>query len=159
MEKVQILKQEKAITLIILAVSIVLLGIIAVTAIYSGNNGIDIANKQNFISEMQMIQAKVNTIYEKRKISSSDKAYYDSIGRDITYLNQTKLNEALGDTNPEGFKYYMPEDLENLELINITQAVLINYDTRQVISYDGIEIDNKKYYKLEDLSDYLGRRY
>lgn len=157
MEKVQILKQEKGITLIVLAVSVIVLAILAVTVVYNGTSGLDTANKQAFISELQMIQAKVNTIYEKRKISASDKSYYDAIGRDISYLNQTKLEEALKDTPREGFKYYMPEDLERLELSNITQAVLINYDTRQVISYEGIEIDGKKYHKLEQLSDYLGR--
>lgn len=157
MKQEQILKQEKGITLIVLAICVIVLGILAVTAIYSGTSGLDTANKQAFISELQMIQAKVNTIYEKRKISDSDKRYYDLIGRDVSYLNQTKLNAALGGTSREGFKYYMPEDLEKLDLSNITQAVLINYDTRQVISYEGLEINGKKYYKLEQLSDYLGR--
>lgn len=157
MEKVQILKQEKGITLIVLAVSVIVLAILAVTVAYNGTSGLDTASKQAFISELQMVQAKVNTIYEKRKISESDKRYYDAIGRDISYLNQTKLNEALGGTPREGFKYYMPEDLERLELSNITQAVLINYDTREVISYEGLEIDGKKYYKLAQISDYLGR--
>lgn len=157
MENGQILKQEQGITLIVLAISVIVLGILAVTAIYNGTSGLDTADKQAFISELQMIQAKVNTIYEKRKISESDKRYYDLIGRDISYLNQTKLNEALGSTPREGFKYYMPEDLERLDLSNITQAVLINYDTRQVISYEGLEINGQKYHKLEQLSDYLGR--
>lgn len=157
MERVQRVKQENGVTLIILVISVVVLGILAVTAIYNGSNGLDTANQQAFISELQMIQAKVNTIYEKRKLSAADKSFYDGIGRNISYLDQTKLEEALGTTPREGFKYYTPEDLEKLDLNNITQAVLINYDTREVISYEGIEIAGKKYHKLEEMSAYLGR--
>ncbi len=154
MEKV---KQESGVTLVILIVSVVVLGILAITAINSGSTGLDTANQQAFISELQMIQAKVNTIYEKRKLSAADKSYYDGIGRNVSGLDQTKLNQALGTTAKEGFKYYTPEDLEKLELNNVTQTVLINYDTREVISYEGIEIADKKYYKLEEMSAYIGR--
>lgn len=92
----------------------------------------------------------------KRKSSKEDKDYYDALGRDINAVDQTKLNVALGGTPKEGFRCFKPNDLKMLDLENINQDVIINYDTREVISLTGIEIDGKMYYKLKDVPNYIG---
>ena len=55
-----------------------------------------------------------------------------------------------------GFRYFNASDLKQISLDNITQEVLINYDTREVVSLNGFEIDGVIYYKLKDIPNYIG---
>lgn len=150
------MKNEKGITLIALMITIIIMIIIAGVVTYSGRESVDSAKKVAFISEMEMIQAKVNTIYEERKTDQLKVEYYDAIGREITSANAEQVSIALGETSAEGFRYFRPSDLEQLDLANINQEVLINYDTREVVSLTGTKIDGVMYYKLKDIPNYIG---
>lgn len=148
------MKKQKGITLITLVITIVLMCIIAGVATYSGLETVASAKVTTFKAELEMIQAKVNVIYEKRKTSDNEKQYYNNLGQDINFINEQTLLQVLGGTSKEGFRYFSKEDLSLLELADIKQDVIINFDTCEVISITGIEIDNVKYYKLKDLPNY-----
>lgn len=148
------MKNEKGITLISLAITIIVMLIIVGAATYSGMETIDRSKRVEFISEMEIIQSKVNNIYEKRKLSQEDKEYYDNLGQDISNVSEEKLKTALGEKSEEGFLYFNSENLKELGLDNINQEIIINYNTREVISLTGITLDGKKYYKLEDIPGY-----
>lgn len=150
------MKNEKGITLISLAITIIVMLIIVGAVTYSGRESIDTSKRVAFISEMEIIQSKVNNIYEKRKLSQEDKQYYDNLGQELSVLEAETLYKILGDSSVDGFKYFSKEDLKNLELENITQGVIINFDTREVISVNGIKIDDTMYYKLKDIPNYTG---
>lgn len=150
------MKNQKGITLITLVITIVILIIITGVVTYNGLESVNISQKTAFISELEMIQAKVNVIYEERKASSEKIEYYNSIGQDISSLEDTRVNEALGQTSKDGFRFFNQEDLKKLDLDNINQEVLINYDTREIVSLNGFEIDGVKYYKLKDIPNYTG---
>lgn len=150
------MKNEKGITLISLVVTIVIMLIIAGVATYSGMESIQSSKKSAFISEMEMIQAKVNSIYEERKNNTEKVEYYNNIGQDISIIDETKLATLFPENNFLGFKYFNSNDLKKLDLYNINHEVLINYDTREVISLNGIEIEGTIYYKLKDIPNYVG---
>lgn len=150
------LQKESGITLITLVVTIIVLIFLAGIATSSGINTIRGANKTAFISELEMIQAKVNSIYEKINSSSDDAQYYNSIGQPLSVVQTDKLSEVFKDTSQDGFKYYGSADLEKLGLDDIKQEVLINFNTREVISLTGFEIDGVTYYKLKDIPNYTG---
>jgi len=150
------LKNQKGITLITLVITIVILIIITGVVTYNGVETVNTSQKTAFISELEMIQAKVNVIYEERKTSTEKVKYYNLIGQDISSVDQIRVNEALGELNKDGFKFFDPNDLKKLDLNNINQEVLINYDTREVVSLNGYKIDGIKYYKLKDIPNYIG---
>ena len=150
------MRDTKGITLIALIITIIILLILAGVITSSGMESINISKKTAFIAELEMIQAKVNVIYEERKTNNENIDYYNSIGQDIYNIDQVHLNEVLGETSKEGFRYFNSSDLKKLDLDNINQEVLINYDTREIISLTGFEIDGVKYYKLKDIPDYIG---
>lgn len=150
------MRDTKGITLISLIITIIVMLIIAGVATYSGIEAINTTKKTAFISEMEMIQAKVNTIYEKRKESTQQLQYYNEIGQDISKVEESKLTTVLGETPKEGFRYFSKKDLKTLELENINQEVIINYDTREVISLTGIKIKDMVYYKLKEIPNYEG---
>lgn len=93
------MKSEKGITLVALMITIIVILIIAGVATYSGMESVDTAKRTAFISEMEMIQAKVNIIYEKRKTNEQDLEYYNNLGQDISKVSENKLNTALGGTS------------------------------------------------------------
>lgn len=153
------MRKNKGVTLVALVVTVVVMAILAGTAVYNGTKAIEKANKQQFISELEIVQAKVNTIYEKMQNNEQEANYYNSIGRIIDSLEQSKLTLAIGKTpsngvayttREDGFQYFEASDLEKIGVSNIKRAILINFNTREVCSYTGIEIEGTTYYKLSD---------
>lgn len=150
------MKNQKGITLITLAITIIVMLIIAGTATIASLDSVRNAKKSSFITELEMIGAKVDIIYQKRKQNEDDKKYYDSLGQDISVLEQSKLETILNGTPKEGYRYFSKEDLKKLDLDDVSQDVIINYDTRDVISVTGIGIDGIVYYRLSDIPGYKG---
>lgn len=150
------MKNQKGITLISLVITIIVMMILASIITVAGLDSIKISKKTTFITELELIQAKVSSIYEKRKLNQSDLEYYNSLGQDISAVDQEKLTIILKDVSKEGYRFFSKENLTKLDLENITQDVLINYDTREVYSYQGIKIDGVTYYRLEDIPNYMG---
>lgn len=150
------MKNNKGVTLVSLVIIIIVMLILITVAVYSGGNSLKSSKRLAFISELEIIQAKVNTIYEKRDLNSEDREYYNNIGKDLSLIDENKLNLVLGETPKDGFRYFVEEDLKKIDIENIKQEVIINFDTRKVISLTGLEIDKKIYYKLEDIPNYNG---
>lgn len=149
---------EKGITLLSLVITIIVLIIITGITISASTDSIKSAKRTAFITELEMIQEKVNTIYEKRKLNEEDITYYNSLGQDISKVGASKLTQILKGTSSDGYLYFSKEDLKKLDLDNISQDVIINFNTRDVISITGIEIDGNTYYKLLDIPNYAGQK-
>lgn len=150
------MKKQQGITLITLVITIAVMSILAGVATYSGIKSINETKRMAFISELEMIQTKVNSIYEKIKLNEEDAEYYNNLGTECLNMENEKIETALGQTSKDGFRYLSTNDLRKIGLDNINQEVLINYETREVVSITGIEIDGVKYYKLKDIPNYLG---
>lgn len=145
---------QKGITLVSLIITIIVLLIIAGITTTAGIESIQTAKRTSMITELEIIQEKVNTIYEKRATNIEDKQYYDALGQDILVVEPSKLTKALQETSQEGYRYFSKEDLKKLDLDNITQDVIINFDTRDVVSIEGIIVDKQRYYRLADIPNY-----
>ncbi len=152
------MKQENGITLVTLVIGIVILLILAGIATTAGLDSIRTAKQTSMITELEMIQEKVNTIYEKRKLNQNDIAYYNSLGQDISVVNSNTISQILGQIPKEGYRYFSAQNLKQLDLDNISQDVIINFGTRDVVSITGIVIDNTTYYRLTDMPDYSGQK-
>lgn len=149
---------QKGITLVSLVITVIVIMILASITTVAGLDSIETSKKTTFVTQLEMVQAKVNTIYEKRKLNRLDIDYYNSLGKDIFVIDELELNNILADVSKEGFRYFSKEDLNTIDLENISQDVLINYDTRAVYSRTGIEIDGNRYYRLEDIPNYVGNK-
>ena len=149
---------QKGITLISLVIIIVVLALITGITISASTDSIKSAKRTAFITELEMIQEKVNTIYEKRKLNEEDIEYYNSLGQDVSKVEASKLLQILKGQSSMGYLYFSKEDLKKLDLDNISQDVIINFSTRDVVSIIGIEIDGNTYYKLLDIPNYAGQK-
>ena len=148
------MKQEKGITLVALVITVLVMSILAGTAISSGRSIIDSNKVMAFIQELKVVQSEVNVIVEKQKQGNTS---YDAIGIEVSRLDTETMTKLVkgplqGKTAEEiiDFKYYRVSDLQQMGIENVNQSVLINLKTREVISVNGIEDAGKMCYKLED---------
>lgn len=114
------MKNEKGITLAILAITIIVMVILAGAVMTYGTNSLNTSKLQNFNYEMQQIQGKVDTIYEKVKMGEDE---YVVLGRDITQsgramntLKKVKEIDYLGITDVKNSEYYTEERTYNVQI-------------------------------------------
>lgn len=150
------MKKENGITLISLVITVLVMLILAGIATTAGLDSIRNTKKTSMITQLEMIQEKVDTIYEKNKLNKENGTYYNSLGQDVSKVSESKLTQLLGDIPKDGYRYFKVEDLEQLDLDNITQEVIINFDTRDVVSLTGILVNENTYYRLKDIPNYEG---
>jgi len=112
------LKNEKGITLTILAVTIIIMVILAGTVMTYGTNSLNASKMKNFSYEMQQIQGKVDTLHEKIKIGNEE---YIILGRDITQsgramntLKKVKEIDYASITDVKNSEYYTEDRSYNL---------------------------------------------
>lgn len=147
------MKKEKGITLISLIVTLIVLLIITNTAIFGGIYIFNVARKSKFMSEIELVQGRVNVIHEENKNNVEN---YTNFGQNIEGLSQEIQNRiivAFQGKNQEGFRYFNNEDLEYIGIEDLKKEFLINLDTREIISVSGVELNGTTYYTLRDLSN------
>lgn len=147
------LKNSKGITLTTLIITVVVLSIIAGTAVYTGIDVYKDSKEEAFVQELQIIQNAVNNEYSKIEYAvNNENSETENGGLSyVGYGEDIKL-ELFGDgTSAKGYKELTPEHLkEQLNLNGITQTVYINFLTKDVRSKTGI---NGKY-SLKDFKNY-----
>ena len=161
------MKSEKGITLIVLITTIVIMVILASVAINTGYYSIESAKLQNFNYELQQVQGKVDTMYEKIKLGNEE---YKTLGSDITISNKavqtlktvknidyTNLSEDDRDkyyydeTNTK-YRYLSENEIRsNMNISSNPGDMIINFETREVISVDGYEYKDEIYYSLDQM--------
>ena len=148
------IKNSKGITLISLVVIIIVLLIIASISVTSGIDSYKDAHAIAFVSKLQIIQQRVNIIYQNNKEDFSTVNTWGQLvdgSIDINSILASIGSETLTD-KPRTFRLFTPTDLESdLGLTNIGLTVLICFETREVISAVGIEYDGRMHYVQDTL--------
>ena len=149
-------KNEKGITLISLAITIVVLLLLTSIATYSGIGVIKSSNLTTFTTEMKIMQTQVNKLYENNKDSMG------TIGKDININSDVKTQadeifteKASGITDQTGYRYFDQETIKNLKIEGVESEFFVNIEKRSVVSYMGLEYEEKTYYTLEQLPNGL----
>ena len=145
------MKSDKGITLTMLVLTVIMLLVIVGTAINVGYTSYKNAELNGYVATMNMIQARVNVLMQK--IENGDTSY-NSAGIDFTALDtetMERINSAVGGVALQGYKYYNQGQLELLGLENITEEVIINLTTGQIISLVPVEYKNEKHYNQYNL--------
>ena len=144
------IKQEKGVTLVILIVMIIILLILASIGVTSWNQTIEYSKFNEFATELQVLQSKVNELNQNKnidigvEITENQKNILDTEEiRNIIFKNKT--DEEIAKIK-NGFRYCSKEWIkQNLELDSINRDYLINVEKRYVVSCIGVEYKNKIY--------------
>lgn len=147
------MKSNKGVTLIALTIIIIVMLILLTTMTYNGLQEIQDAQKKNFVTNLKMIREKVDLYADKGS------EVYSNIGKTITdpdsklsseELERMKKVARLSDITR--YKYMDSEEYKKMGLEGIEDITLINFETREVISIKGVNIDNQSYYTLAEIN-------
>lgn len=138
---------QKGITLIALIVTIIIMLILTSVTIEVATGNIENSKMVAFVTYMQTIQGKVDILaghedYTKygEKLTNDHK----NILQDI--LNSTEEN-FITTIDSEFLRYFNSNKIEtDLDVGNVEDEIVVDFNTREVISLNGIERNGKKYY-------------
>lgn len=126
-------KNNKGITLATLIITVIVLMIIAGTAVYTGTDVLEDAKKEAFIQELQIVQNAVNNMRSKEET-------HDEL--------QTAASVSIDNEHPiksedlNRYKYVSKDKLKELKILGVNQDVFIDFETGKVYSVKGY---NDKY--------------
>ncbi len=156
------LKSNKVIPLITLVITIVVMLVILAITISSSIKSVDETNiikvseekdevrRENIIKDIKLVQASVVNLSQKH---ISNPSSVELIGTSLID-NPITIN-ANGIIEEYRYGYYLitPEILENLtNALNLpNEQYIVNYDTYDVINYNGVKYKDLNYYTIEDL--------
>lgn len=146
-------KNLKGITLIPLVITVAVILIIVGVVISNGLSSADNVKLQNFYKELQIIQKRVDVIYEEAKLDTNKYVKYNSVTKEFTAKDESGNDKVPatdtinGVTDNAGYYMYTPAQLETLGIEGITQSVYINWSKRDVVSVDGIEVNGITSYR------------
>ena len=160
-------KSNSGITLVRLVITIIVLLILASITVYSGIGTIRSARLTKFTAELKIMQQKVNELYnsytnEKSVIVNG----IEYVGTDIQNIgknpdgifDENRLEEIFsenesGITDRTGYMYYDTETIQALGLEEIEYEFFVNIAKRSVVSIEGVNDGEKRYYTLEQVPD------
>lgn len=161
------MKKEAGITIFALVITILLMAILIGATVNYGVNSLETIKFQNFRYELEQVQGKVDTMYEKIKLGETDKLMLGSNVTDnekakntlemVRGINYSNILESQKDDYyyQDVFTYYRyltQYDIQNLfDISSEPGDMIINFKTRDVISVDGFTFDDRTYYSLKDM--------
>ena len=127
----------------------------------------NIIEVQKFISELEVIQSAVDSFVEENGNDSSNYGYsfLENIPQKLLKTEVNEINTELlnintnvnwnpeKDKSSEKYNCLKSNDLKDLlGLEDIKMSVIINFETRQIISVDGININGVTYHRAYDVN-------
>lgn len=142
------IKNSKGITLVALIITVIIMLILASVATYTGIDTYKQARVIEFVQQMQLIQAKVDEI-----IGASSKEELLKLGTEVTSneqmnaINSAYANGEVTSNDKTTYRYLSKNDLNNIfSLDDSSDDVMINFETREVVSVNGVKNDGITYY-------------
>ena len=132
------LRNNKGVTLIALAITIVILLILASIGIISGTSTVQNVKFNNAKSQFEIVQSEVYT-WNKDEMKN--------YGQSITGNSKAQQTlTATGEAN-SGYKYFSADYLKDeLDIEGVKNDFLINVNNRKVLLVGGITYQDKTYY-------------
>lgn len=148
----ELTKDNNGITLVSLIIAIILMAILVTVGTYSGINTYKSAKVTKFVAQMQLVQGKVDELTqanEEEKLGENVNQEQKSI------IDKAYANNEIKDNSEEykqSYKYFSKENLKNqLDIEDIEDEILINFETREILSLNGVEYNGKTYYTQYNL--------
>lgn len=157
-------QNDSGITLVALIITIVIMLIIAGVSINIGTDSLDSTRLRGFYMQLELVQKRVDDI------ATTNESYVDAegnvislkedTGRTLTSTQVIALEDILRSQNiavqANNFKYFTVNELENiLSIRDVEYNMFINFEDRIVVAEEGITLDNKTYYALEDTTYFV----
>lgn len=142
------MKDNKGITLVALIITVIMMLILASVAVYTGVDTYKQARVMEYVQEMQLIQSKVDEI-----VGTSTKEELLNLGAEVASNEQINAitsayaNGEIASNDRTKYRYLSKNDLNNIfSLDDASVDVMINFETREIVSVNSIKYNNITYY-------------
>ncbi len=159
------MKNQNGITMVTLVVTIILLLLLSGITVTVSLQSFHMANVQAYVSKMKVIQGKVDNLVQENadldsqgfqklsELSVTEHAKYEAflqmLSNPSAYdIDVTKSWDNTLDADVNQYYFFSAKDLEKLGLKNQDMDVIVNFQTRNIISRKGIAYQGKTYYKF-----------
>lgn len=144
--------KEKGITLVALTMTIIILLILSTVSITMGTKQYGSIKLKGFYTKLEIAQEGIEKIArtnENYKDESGNTVYLKDLGT-LPNAEQKSIIQNLG-YNVTNFKYFTAQQVQNdLGISGVELDLLVDFENKIVINPQGIEIDGKQYYQLEN---------
>lgn len=144
-------RSELGITLMSLAITIIILVILASIGISSGLHTIEEAKLNKFNYEMRIMKNEVDNWYESWK--NGNETILNQ-GNSIVGNEQAQRVFTQGESgilDNSNYRYYDKNLIKNLGIEGIEQDYFVSIIDRMVVSCEGLEYKGEKYYTIDQL--------
>jgi len=144
-----ITKDDKGITLIALITTVIIMLILLSVTTYTGINTYKHAQLNKFITQMQLLQAKVDDLVSSKTAEELDDLNLES-GDEYQNIITNVYNSGNGEISSNiasEYKIFTKDDvLEILDVEDVQNDILVNFETREIVDTVGVEYDGLTYY-------------
>lgn len=141
-------KENKGITLVALIITVILMLILVSVTTYTGINSYKQSKVTRFVTEMQLLQAKVDDLVKTNTVEELNR-----IGTEITTdeqknsINYAYNNQEVTTNDITKYRFIAKENILNvLDVEDAQNDIMVNFETREIVSLDGIEYNGETYY-------------
>lgn len=153
-------QNDSGITLVALIITIVIMLIIAGVSINIGTDSLDSTRLRGFYMQLELVQKRVDdiaTTNESYVDTNGEIKYLKESGSGLTSTQKSNLQEKGISTDIiDNFRYFTVAELENiLGIREVEYNMFINFENRIVVAEEGITLEGKTYYTLEDTTYFV----
>lgn len=144
-----ITKDSKGITLIALIITVVVMLILVSVTTYTGIDTYDRAKISKFVTQMQLLQTKVDDLVNSKTTEELNNMQLQTVTTDEqeNAINEAFDNEEISTNDTSKYKVFTKNKvLEILDVEDVQNDILVNFETREIVSVEGIEYEENTYY-------------
>lgn len=156
------MKSQRGMSYITLIIILIILAFVIAITIHFSKVMIENSKFETYETDMLQIQGKVKILQQEAIMDDNNEAKF--VGRklkDYAEVEKVKIlidNQIVSTEGDDYEKYYIVDnlDLEKMKLENIkvdNGFFVVNYNTEEVIYSEGVQKEDKTYYKLSDMKN------
>lgn len=148
------IKDENAVTLMVLIITIIVLAIIAGISINAGQTSLESTRLRNFYLKLEIVQKRMDNVATKNEKyidANGNEVVLKETGSKLTEEQKNFLLNTVGIKDISNFKYFTEEDLKQyFDLTDIGHNLFIDFENRKIVSEDAVIAKGKEHYVLEN---------
>lgn len=142
-------KGNKGITLIALVITIIIMLILASVTTYTGLNTYRHSQVNKFVTQMQLLQAKVDDLVDSKTTEELNNMGLQSVTtqEQINAITNAFKQEEITTADTSKYKVFTSDKiLEILDVEYVENDIMVNFETREIVDAIGVEYEDTTYY-------------
>ena len=144
-----ITKDNKGITLVALIITIIIMLILVSVTTYTGLDTYKSTQVVKFVTEMQLLQTKIDDLVASKTTQELNNMALQNVTseKQVNAIVNAFKQDEITTANTSKYKVFTKNDILNLlDVEGVQNDILVNFETREIVSSVGIEHEGTTYY-------------